>query len=143
MSAKDRKALMRHVIQEWNRGKAAAMAIIDETCATNCVFHGATGEDIRSLKDLKESMSKFYDAFPDVYHTIDDIIVEGDKVVVRWTYTGTHKGEIMGIPPTNKKVTVWGIDIFRFAGGKRVEGWERLDTLGFMQQLGLIPTPKK
>jgi steroid delta-isomerase-like uncharacterized protein len=140
MSAKDLKAIMRRVIQSWNNGKAAAMVAIDETCATEGVFHSATGEDIRGLKDLKQVMSKFYDAFPDVHHTIDDMIVEGDKIVVRFTYTGTHKGEIAGIPPTNKKITVSGIDIFRFAGDKRMEGWERLDTLGIMQQLGVVPT---
>jgi steroid delta-isomerase-like uncharacterized protein len=134
---------MRRVIQAWNKGKGAAMAAIDETVATNCVFHGATGEDVRGLKKIKQVMSEFYDAFPDVHHTIDDMIVEGDKIVVRFTYTGTHKGEIVGIPPTNKKVTVSGIDIFRFSGDKRVEGWERFDTLGLMQQLGVVPTPKK
>jgi steroid delta-isomerase-like uncharacterized protein len=143
MSTKDLKAIMRRVIQAWNNGKAAAMTAIDETCATNGVFHSATGEDIHGLKDLKESMSKFYDAFPDVHHTIDDMIVEGDKIVVRFTYTGTHKGEIAGIPPTDKKVTVSGIDIFRFADDKRVEGWEKFDTLGLMQQLGVLPKPGK
>jgi hypothetical protein len=143
MSAKDLKAIMRRVIQAWNTGKAAALAVLDETVATDCIFHSATSEDVRGLKDIKQVMSEFYDAFPDVHHTIDDMIVEGDKIVVRWTYTGAHKGEIVGIPRTNKKVTVSGIDIFRFAGDKRVEGWERFDTLGVMQQLGVIRIPKK
>jgi predicted ester cyclase len=75
--------------------------------------------------------------------TLDDMIVEGDKAVVRYTFIGTHKGEIMGIPPTNKKATNWIIQIDRIAGGKFVECWVRSDTLGFMQQLGVVPTPKK
>jgi len=57
----------------------------------------------------------------DVHFTLDDMIVEGDKVAVRHTFSGTHKGESMGIPPTNKKVTIWEIDIIRIAGGKFVE----------------------
>jgi predicted ester cyclase len=75
--------------------------------------------------------------------TVDDLIVEGDKAVVRYTITGTHKGAFMGVPPTNKKVTIWVIEIDRFAGGKIVEGWDRFDTLGIMQQLGVVPRPGK
>jgi predicted ester cyclase len=142
MSTKDLKAFERRFFEEYNKGKVAAMAVIDEICATNFVYHGSMG-DLRGLKDYKQSMSVWYDAFPDFHMTIDDMLVEGDKVVVRYTMTGTHKGEFMGIPATNKKVTIWVIQIDRVAGGKRVEGWMRLDTLGMMQQLGVIPTPGK
>jgi predicted ester cyclase len=78
-----------------------------------------------------------------VHFTIDDMVVEGDKAAMRYTMTGTHKGEFTGIPPTNRKLTMWGINIARIAGGKIVEAWERMDTLGFMQQLGVVPTPGK
>jgi predicted ester cyclase len=71
------------------------------------------------------------------------MIVEGDKVAVRYTLTGTHKGEFMGALATKKKVTMEEIIIIRIVGGKFVESWARYDTLGFMQQLGLIPTTKK
>ena len=143
MSAKEIKALDRHFFEEWNKGKAAAMAVIDELCATNLVFHGGSGEDIRGIKDFKQLMNKFYSAFPDNHFTIDDIVAEGDKVAVRYTITGTHKGEWRGAPPTNKKVTVSVIQIDRIAGGKLVEAWERYDTLGAMRQLGLAPPPEK
>jgi len=139
MPAKDLKAFERRFFEEWNKGKAATMAEIDETCATNVVFHSGMGRDIRALKDFKQFFSAYYDAFPDIHWTIDDMVVEGDKVAVRWTLTGTQKGEFMGIPPTNKKVTVWGIEIDRVVGGKLVEVWARVDTLGLMQQLGAIP----
>jgi len=142
MSAKEIKALMRRLVAESNKGKAAAMAAIDELCAADVVIHGAS-EDIRGLKDYKQSTSESYSAFPDVHYTIDDMVVEGDKVATRLTMTGTHKGEFMGIPPTNKKVTVWAITIYRIAGGKFVEGWEMSDTLVLMQQLGLVPKPGK
>ncbi len=119
------------------------MAVIDELHVADYVFHGGGGEEIRGLKDYKQSTSEFYSAFPDVHFTIDDMVVEGDKVVARWTMTGTHKGEIGGIPPTNKKITVWGVNIEHIVGGKFIETWERYDSLGFMQQLGAVPTPKK
>jgi len=145
MSAKEIKALERRLYEECNKGKAAAMAVIDELYATDIVQHGSTGEDIRGLKDYKQSFSEVYNAFPDFHYTIDDMVVEGDKVAVRLTMTGTHKGAVRGIPPTNKKVTVWGIFIDRIAGGKIVEEWQAADMLSLMRQLGLkeIPTPKK
>ena len=144
MSAKEIKALERHVLEENNKGKAAAMAVMDELYATDFVMHGSTeSEDVHGLKDVKQSMSEYFNAFPDIHYTLDDIVVEGDKAVVRCTVTGTHKGEFMGIPPTNKKVTVWAMSIYRIAGGKFVESWEMMDTLGMMQQLGVVPTPKK
>ena len=143
MPAKEVKALERRWFKESNKGKTAAMAIIDELHATDYIFHGGSGEEMRSRKDYKQFMSEFYSAFPDVHFTLDEIVVEGDKVATRWTMTGTHKGEIEGISPTNKKITIRGISIERVVGGKFVETWERYDTLGFMQQLGLAPTPGK
>jgi len=145
MSAKEIKALVRRWFEEANKGKAAALAVIDELYATDIVCHLSGGVDIRGLKDLKQyySESELYSAFPDLHFTIDDMVVEGDKVATRWTWTGTHKGKFMGIPPTNKKVTMWAISIDRVSGGKFVEEWNRSDTLGLMQQLGAVPTPAK
>jgi predicted ester cyclase len=88
-------------------------------------------------------MSGFYGAVPDVHVTINDMVVEGDKVAVRFTLSGTHKGEFMGAPPTGKKVMIEEIGIIRIVGGKFVESWMRYDTLGFMQQLGLVPASRK
>jgi predicted ester cyclase len=132
MSAKENKALVRRLFEEFNKGKAAAMAAIDRSI------------DMRGdLKDFKQKESEWYDAFPDMHVTIDDMVAEGDKVAARVTWTGTHKGEIMGIPPTNKKVTFSLITISRIAGGKIVEDHGQFDALGLMRQLGLVPTPKK
>jgi len=141
MSAKDLKALMRRFIEEWNKGKATAMAVIDEMYATNFVSHG--DKDIRGIKNVKKSTSEEFSAFPDLHFTIDDMVAEGDKVAARITMTGTHKGEYMGAPPTNKKIRIKAITIERFAGGKIVEEWGMADTLSLMQQLGAVPTPKK
>jgi len=131
MSAKENKELMRRLIEEFNKGKAAAMAVIDRSI------------DIPDLKDFKQMESEMYDAFPDMHVTLDDMVAEGDKVAARTTWTGTHKGEFMGVPPTNKKVTFSLIVIDRFAGGKIVEDHGQYDALGLMRQLGLVPTPKK
>jgi steroid delta-isomerase-like uncharacterized protein len=143
MSTKDLKAFDRRFFEEWNKGKAAAMKAIDDTCATNIVWHDVTGRDIRGLKDFKKSMDEFYDAFPDQHFTIEDMFAEGDKVAVRYRVTGTHKGELMDIPATNKKVTLMAIEIDRIVGGKFVEGWISFDTMSMMQQLGVVPTPGK
>lgn len=143
MSAREIKALERCFLEEVNKGKAAAMAVMDETCAADLVVHSSAGRDIHGLKDFKQYCSRLFSAFPDNHSTLDDVIVEGDKAVIRYTTTGTHKGEFMGIPPTNKRVTFWAIEIDRFSGGKFVEIWSRFDTLDLMQQLGVAPTPGK
>ena len=69
----------------------------------------------------------YLNAFPDMAMTVDDVIAEGEKFVVHWTAVGKHKGELMGIPATDKDVTVTGIAIDRFAGGKIVESWGEFD----------------
>jgi len=143
MSTKDLKALERRFFNECNKGKAAAMAAIDELCATDFVYHTASGTDVYGPEGFKKLTTDMFNAVPDVRWIIDDMIVEGDKAVLRYTITGIHKGEYMGKPPTNNKVTSSIIKIDRFAGGKLVEGWYEYDTLGLMQQLGVIPMPKK
>jgi predicted ester cyclase len=143
MSAKEIKSLERRWIKEWNKGKAAIMAAIDELFATDYVEHGGGGEETHGLKDYKQSISELFSAFPDIHFTLDDMVVEGDKAAVCFTFSGTHKGEFKGILPTGKKWKMWGIYIDRIVGGKFVESWVRYDTLGWMQQLGLISTSEQ
>ncbi len=81
----------------------------------------------------------FAAAFPDGQMTIEDLVAEGDRVVARTTFNGTHQGEMQGIPATGKAVSVSGITIFRLDNGKIAEGWLVNDNLGLMQQLGVIP----
>jgi predicted ester cyclase len=143
MSVKDSKALERRLYEEYNKGKTAVLAVIDEVYAADTIQHSSSGRDIRGIENYKQHVRAFSSAFPDLQFTIDDMVAEGDTVAVRVTATGTHKGAFRGIPPTNRKVTVSMIQIDRIVGGKFVEGWSRYDTLGLMQQLGLIPTPGK
>lgn len=89
--------------------------------------------------ELKEHIATMKAAFPGYQLAADDMVAEGDKVAVRVTVTGTHKGELAGIPPTGKTVSASGMLIYRIAGGKIVEHWMVFDDLGVMQQLGVIP----
>ena len=79
--------------------------------------------------------------FPDLHLTVDDMTAEGNKVVARWTAKGTHKGKLRNIAPTGKQVTLTGIAIYRFAGGKMEELWGLNDVMGMIQQLRATPTP--
>ena len=80
-------------------------------------------------------------AFPDFKATIDDMLADGDRVATRMTWTGTHQGEFMGIPPTGKRISIQVIDFVRFADGRFAEHWGLMDNMGMMQQLGAIPAP--
>jgi steroid delta-isomerase-like uncharacterized protein len=78
-------------------------------------------------------------AFPDMQVQAEDVFAEGNKLVLRWSARGTHQGDMMGIPPTGKQISVSGIAIDRFENGQSVEHWEIFDQVGLMQQLGVIP----
>jgi steroid delta-isomerase-like uncharacterized protein len=144
MSTEDNKAVVRRAFEEWlNQGK---VAVIDEFCAPNYLFHDPDWPDVRTLEDYKRWFTETRSAFPDIHFTIEEMIAEGELVVVRFTWRGTNTGEIvspaMRIPATGKQVTTTGIFIVRFAEGKCVEEWHLGDTLGLFQQLGLIPVPE-
>jgi predicted ester cyclase len=129
------KALHCLYVEEINKGN---LAVLDKYMAGNCVCHGS-GVELDSLEACKEHATMTLSAFPDRCLTADDMIVDGDKIVTRWTWSGTHKGEFQGIAPTGKRVTVTGITISQIEDGKVVEEWEEVDRLGLMQQLGVVP----
>ena len=89
----------------------------------------------------KTFIAAFLAGFPDFQLALEDVLAEGDRVGVRWTFRGTHQGEFMGIAPTGKRVSMSAIEINRVAGGKVAEHWVVLDQLGLLQQLGAIPGP--
>jgi predicted ester cyclase len=91
---------------------------------------------------MQHFVAMYRTAFPDYACTVDDQIAEGDKVVTRWTVRGTQQGELMGIPPTGKQVTLPGVVIDRIAAnGQLVETWLQADVLGMLQQLGVVQAP--
>jgi steroid delta-isomerase-like uncharacterized protein len=134
------KALARRNFEEvWNQGK---LAVIDELVARDATFHdpNVPGGKFTGPEGLRQVVEIYKKAFPDVQFTINDQVAEGDKVVSRWTATGTHKGELMGIPPTGKRATITGIEFDRYQDGKLVEEYSSYDMLGMLQQLGLAPS---
>jgi steroid delta-isomerase-like uncharacterized protein len=92
---------------------------------------------------MKRLFGMYKSAFPDGRLTIEDQIAEGDKVVSRWSASGTHQGEMMGIAPSDNRVEMKGITIDRFAEGKIAESWNNYDLLGLMQQIGALPSPEE
>jgi steroid delta-isomerase-like uncharacterized protein len=90
---------------------------------------------------LKEVIGTMRAAFPDIHWVADETIAAGEKVVTRFTWTGTHRGAFLGIPATGRKVAVKGVVIDRLSGGKMADSRILMDTLGMMQQLGVVPTP--
>jgi predicted ester cyclase len=137
MSTEQNKALVRRFTEEvFNRGN---ISLVAELVASDFVEHAEYPPGRESERGGTTTL--FRSAFPDFKVTIDDLIAEGDKVVVRSTWSGTHKGEFMGNAPTGKSVSFGVIDIIRFAGGKAVEHWGQMDRMGMMQQLGVIPVP--
>ena len=134
------KAAARRVLDALSRQD---VGIIDEAFAPDYVHHGAPGVETR--EHLKQLYAVLFRAFPDLRYEVADALAEGDRVAIRCTWSGTHRGELIGagwsVPPTGKPVTAPTIAIFRFAGGRIAELWFGDDGLGVMQQLGLVPAP--
>ena len=137
MSTEENKAKQRRVWEEvFNKGD---LSVADELIATNYVYHGPMGMEYKGPEGFKQMVTMTRTAFPDLHVTIDDMVAEGDKVVSRYTMTGTHKGEYMGIAPTGKQVTMTAANFYRFEGGKEVEDLPYSDSLALYQQLGVSP----
>jgi predicted ester cyclase len=133
MSVEENKAVARRWNDEiWNKGNIAA---VDEIMATNFVWLNAPPGVPSDLKGYKQYQTESLSSFADMNCTIEDMVAEGDKVAVRWTWSGKHTGEYMGIAPTGKRVTMTGVSIIHIVGGKIVEEWDEADNLGFMAQL--------
>ncbi len=119
------------------------LAVADELLTPDFVIHfpGLPPEMLHGPEGVKKYATAIRTAFPDLHITHDDTIAVGDKVVIRWTVRATHQGELMGIAPTGKQVTITGIDIFRLSLGKLAEMWQNWDQLGMLQQVGALPAP--
>ncbi len=137
MSLEEYKELVRSEFKRWEM--ESDETLIEECYTPDCVWHGPGGQDVVGHEGMKQVMVMLRTAFPDKRYTVHDLIAEGDKVVARWTLNATHKGEYMGIPATNKQVTLNGIYIIRFVDGKQAEWWLEADFFGLMQQLSATP----
>jgi predicted ester cyclase len=135
MSTEENKALIRRYFEAIDTGN---VDILDEFLAPNFVEHTPLPGMSTDLNGWKQAFKVFLTASPG-YHTVDDLIAEGDKVVGRITGYGTHEGELFGIPRTGKQIQITGISIWRIADGKIVEHWQVADMFGLMQQIGVVP----
>jgi steroid delta-isomerase-like uncharacterized protein len=137
MSEQNRE-LVRRLNEEFhNRGRIHEL--IQERFAPDFVNHSAP-PGLPPTREGNEMFSTaFRQAFPDYQVTIHEVIVEGDKVVTRKTFSGTHRAEWMGVPASGRKISFGGIDIVRIAGGKVVEHWGEFDMLTLLQQIGALP----
>ncbi len=135
MSLKENKAVVRRWIEAYNKRNLD----FDEFIAADYYDH-TNQVNAEGLKKLFEVGLK---AFPDWHETIEDMIAEGDKVWVRISYKGTHKGEFLGLPPTGKRITAEAVDIYRIANLKLAEYWNVTDRLDMWKQIGAIEYTEK
>jgi steroid delta-isomerase-like uncharacterized protein len=139
MTSVDKVAVHRRYNDEViNQGN---LDLIDTIFTPDYVDHFSGGPDIPGPAGLKQFVGMFRGSFPDAQFTVEDRIVEENRIAVRWRMHGTHRGDFQGIPPTGNLVTITGIAIHRFAGDQIQESWDCYDALGLLQQLGAIPAP--
>jgi len=137
MSPEENKAIARRFVDEvQNKGNIGA---VDDFLADSFVNHSVPPGLPPDREGVKQLFTMFREAFPDFHAVIHDQIAEGDEVVTRKTFFGTHQGEFLGIPATGKEVSIDLIEILRIADdGKIQEHWNVVDQLGLMQQLGVV-----
>jgi steroid delta-isomerase-like uncharacterized protein len=111
--------------------------LIDRYVATDYIDHNVLASDGREA--ARQFWSGFFTGLPDVKVTCEDLIVSGDRVVARFTFHGTHTGELLGIPATGRTVEMRTIDIWRVAGGTFAEHWDELNLMQVFQQIGVPP----
>ena len=113
--------------------------LLDQLLTSDYVDQKAPPGTPAGPEGIKQVISMFRAAFPDLHFTIEDQIAEGDKVVTRYTFSGTQQGPLMGIPATGKHVRITGISVYRVVNGKMQAAWIEYDMLGLMQQIGMVP----
>jgi steroid delta-isomerase-like uncharacterized protein len=141
MSAQGNTQVAKRMIEEvWNQGN---FEIASELIHPDAVlrYDRVTALDSHGPQGLQETVARFRAAFPDLTLAIEDTIAQGDCVATRWTATGTHRGDLLGLAPTGEAVAITGITIDRFKNAKIIEAWSNWDTLGLMQQIGAAPAP--
>jgi predicted ester cyclase len=135
----ENKALVRHMFDELNRGN---LDIIEQTSTADFVSHVPPYERPNDSSHDKQGAAIMRAAFPDGRYTIDQLLGEGETVVIRYRFEGTHTGDFFGMPPTGRRMTLRVVDFVRVEGGKVAENWSITDPMGTMQQLGVIPAQR-
>jgi steroid delta-isomerase-like uncharacterized protein len=136
-AAEGAKALSHRIADEiWTQGK---LDLIDDVIAADFVGQSPTDGEFRGPDGFRNLVERYHSGFSNVEMRIDTLVAEGDTVAVHWTARGTHTGELMGIAPTGREVTVEGVQFDRVRDGKIVESHGVFDALGMLQQLGAVP----
>ncbi len=139
MSIAGNKVLARRIVEEiFSQGNLNS---INELFAPGIVIHDPDKE-LHGIEQVKQGILNLRSAFPDLSYAVEDMIAEGNKVVIRFTGKGTQRGEFRGVSPTEKRMSYTGIMILRFAESKVVEYWAVSDVLGIFRQLGVVPPVK-
>lgn len=137
MSTEANKTLVRRFIEDvYNQGN---LQVVDDLFGPDFTIPDVLPPVPPGPENIKQHVTAWRNAFPDIHVTLEDLIAEEDKVVYRWTVRGTHQGAFMGAPGTGRTVTTAGIVILRVANGRFVELWQSYDRLDFLRQLGLLP----
>ena len=131
--ADNKAVVLRAEAELWNRG---TLSVIDELYSPDFVCHFPVGPEWRGHEGIRKAVSEHRASFPDWHERVDDIVAEGDRVVIRFTSNGTHRGEFAGLAPTGRTVSIQEVAIFRLVDGKIAEQWGMPDIHGLMQQLG-------
>ncbi len=138
MSVEENVGLMRRWFNEvWNEGR---IQTVHDLLAPDAVGIGELedGGELRGPADFVPFIERVRGAFPDMNIVVDDAFGAGDKVVLRWTATMTHRGEYLGMPATGKTVRITGMSMVRIAGNQIVEGWDNWDQVAMLKQLGAL-----
>lgn len=140
MSTADHIHLVTRIADDiWNRGR---LATIDQVMAPDARYHGPhMPGGCGGRSDWRNAIAMYRAAFPDSHVTFEEIFISGDKIVGRWTATGTNTGPLPGLEATGRRIAISGITIYRIAEGQIAEAWEELDLLGLWQQLGVFKRP--
>jgi steroid delta-isomerase-like uncharacterized protein len=140
MSAEESKATMRRYLGVFEQGN---IELLDELLAPDYTNHSPATPDLPTGPEgVKAVVSMFRSAMPDLRVLVEDMIAEGDKVATRYTLEGTHEGELFGVPPTGRRLSIKSITVERVSDGRIRDHWRITDTLDMMQQLGVIPAPE-
>lgn len=138
MSTESNKSVIRNMLLIIENGETKNL---DQYFATNWVNHDPSLPPMQGLEGAKQLIS-LWSAFSEMKVTIEDAVAEGDKVAMRFSLTGKHTGEVMGIAPTGKMVHLTASGIFKVVDGKATDNWVNFDALGLLQQLGVVPMPQ-
>ncbi len=139
MSIEENKKLAHRFGEEWNRGNLEGVFGL---ISKDFVGHNTVPGQPAGAEGLRQSLRQFFEALPDSQMTVQLLVAEGDTVTEYGTLAGTHKGDLFGVPPTGKKMTITYIDIHRFKDGKIIEGWHLDNTFAVLRQLEALPAPR-